>query len=63
MGLADSIGKRIHSLGGIARVIPKVLALPRDDESPAVDESRYARSLRLLTPRARRSTEPEIQFR
>ena len=62
MDLADSIGKRIQSLSGLARVIPKVLALPRDDESPAIDESRYARSLRLLTPRARRSTEPEIQF-
>jgi cyclopropane-fatty-acyl-phospholipid synthase len=62
MGLADSIGKRLQSLRGVARVIAKVLVLPRDDESPAIDESRYARSLRLLTPRARRSTEPEIQF-
>jgi len=62
MGLADAIGNRIQSFAGIVRVIPKVLALPRDDESPAVNESRYARSLRLLTPRARKSTEPEIQF-
>ena len=62
MDLGDSIGRRIQSVSGIARMIPKVLALPRDDESPAIDESRYARSLRLLTPRARRSTESEIQF-
>jgi len=62
MGLADAIGKRIQSFGGIARLIPKVLALPRDDDSPPLDETRYARSLRLLTPGARKSTEPEIQF-
>ncbi|MFL5529179.1 MAG: class I SAM-dependent methyltransferase, partial [Gemmatimonadaceae bacterium] len=62
MGLGDAIGKRVQSLAGIARLIPKVLALPRDDASPPLDESRYARSLRLLTPRARRSTESEIQF-
>ena len=62
MGLGDSIGKRIQSVGGIARLIPKVLALPRDDEAPPLHESRYGRSLRLLTPRARTSTEAEIRF-
>ena len=62
MGLADAIGKRIQSFAGIARLIPRVLALPRDDDSPPLDETRYARSLRLLTPGARKSTEPEIQF-
>jgi cyclopropane-fatty-acyl-phospholipid synthase len=62
MGLGDSIGKRIQSLGGIAQLIPKVLALPRDDEAPPLHESRYGRSLRLLTPRARKSTEAEIRF-
>ena len=62
MGLGDAIGKRIQSVAGIARLIPGVLSLPRDDEAPAVDESRYARSLRLLTPRGRKSTESEIQF-
>ena len=62
MGLGDSASNRIQSFAGILRLIPKVLALPRDDETPAVDESRYARSLRLLTPRARKSTESEIQF-
>jgi cyclopropane-fatty-acyl-phospholipid synthase len=61
MGLGDSIGKRIQSVGGIARLIQKVLALPRDDESPPL-ENRYARSLRLLTPRGRKSTESEIRF-
>jgi len=62
MGLADAIARRILSFGGIARLIPKVLALPRDDDSPPLDETRYTRSLRLLTPGARKSTEPEIQF-
>src|SRR6202162_4793949 len=62
MGLGDSIGKRIQSVGGIARLISKVLALPRDDEAPPLNESRYGRSLRLLTPRSRKSTEAEIRF-
>ncbi|HEY0527774.1 MAG TPA: cyclopropane-fatty-acyl-phospholipid synthase family protein [Gemmatimonadaceae bacterium] len=62
MDLGDVVGKRIQSLGGIAKLIPKVLALPRDEEAPALDETRYARSLRLLTPRGRKSTESEIQF-
>lgn len=62
IGLGDAIGNRIQSLGGIARLIPRVLALPRDDERAPLAENRYARSLRLLTPTARKSTEPEIQF-
>jgi cyclopropane-fatty-acyl-phospholipid synthase len=62
MGLGDSVGKRIQSIGGIARLIPRVLALPRDDEAPPLNESRYGRSLRLLTPRSRKSTEAEIRF-
>ena len=62
MGLADSISKRVQSFGGILNLIPKVLALPRDDETPGVAHTRYARTLRLLTPRSRKSTESEIQF-
>ena len=62
MGLGDSIGRNVQSAGGIAQLIPRVLALPRDDEAPPLDESRYSRSLRLLTPRARKSTESEIRF-
>jgi len=62
MGLGDAVGNRIQSLGGIARLIPKVLALPRDDDKPPLSENRYSRSLRLLTPTGRKSTEPEIQF-
>lgn len=62
MGLADAIGSRIRSAGGIARLVPSVLALPRDDEATSLDETRYSRSLRLLSPRARKSTEPEIRF-
>jgi len=62
MGLADDIGKRIQSIRGLTLVAALTMALPRDDDSPAIDESRYARSLRLLTPRARKSTESEIRF-
>jgi cyclopropane-fatty-acyl-phospholipid synthase len=62
MGLGDAVGNRIQSLGGIARLIPRVLALPRDDDKVPLSESRYARSLRLLTPAGRKSTKPEIQF-
>ena len=62
MGLGDAIGKRIQSIRAIAGLMPKVLALPTDDDSPAVEKSRYARSLRLLTPRARKGTESEIRF-
>jgi cyclopropane-fatty-acyl-phospholipid synthase len=62
ISLGDSVGKRIQSVGGIMRLIPKVLALPRDDEAPRVDRARYARALRLLTPGSRRSSESEIRF-
>jgi len=62
MGIGDSIGRRIQSMGGVAQLIPKVLALPRDDEAPPLNETRYGRSLRLLTPRSRKSTEAEIRF-
>ncbi|HUR00046.1 MAG TPA: cyclopropane-fatty-acyl-phospholipid synthase family protein [Gemmatimonadaceae bacterium] len=62
MGLADAIGSRVQNAAGIAKVIPKVLGLPKDDAAPPLDETRYARSLRLLTPRARKSTESEIRF-
>ena len=61
MGLGDVISSRIQSARALSRLIPKVLALPRDDEAPR-HESRYVRSLRLLTPRTRRSGESEIQF-
>lgn len=60
--LSDSICKNVQSAEGIARLIPRVLALPGDDEAPPLDESRYSRSLRLLTPRGRKSTESEIRF-
>ena len=61
MGLSDDIGRNVQSGGGIARLLPSVLALPKDDEAPPLHESRYTRGLRLLTPR-RKSTESEIRF-
>ena len=62
MGLGDAVGNRVQSLGGIARLIPRVLALPRDDDKVPLSQNRYARTLRLLTPAGRKSTGPEIQF-
>jgi cyclopropane-fatty-acyl-phospholipid synthase len=62
MYLSDTIGRNVQSGGGFARLLPRVMALPKDDEAPPLDETRYSRGLRLLTPRARKSTESEIQF-
>ena len=62
MGLADDIGKNVQSAGGFAKLLPAVLALPKDDEAPPLDETRYSRGLRLLTPRARKSSASEIRF-
>ena len=61
MGLADTIGRNVQSGGGIARLLPAVIALPKDDEAPPLDETRYSRGLRLLTPR-RKGSAPEIRF-
>jgi cyclopropane-fatty-acyl-phospholipid synthase len=62
MGLADVIAKNVQSGGGLAKLLPGVLALPKDDEAPPLDENRYSRGLRLLTPRVRKSAAPEIRF-
>jgi len=62
MWLSDAIGKNVQSGGGLAKLLPVVLALPKDDEAPRPEDSRYARGLRLLTPRVRKSTESEIRF-
>lgn len=62
MGLGDAIAKRIQSVAGVARLVRSIFALPRDDQTRDVQESRYERSLRLLTPRARKSAESEIRF-
>ena len=62
MGLADDIGKNVQSPGAFAKLLPAVLALPKDDEAPPLDETRYSRGLRLLKPRGRKSTESEIRF-
>src|SRR5687767_3702217 len=61
MGLADNIGRNVQSAGGVAKLLPKVMALPKDDEAPPLDESRYSRGLRLLSPR-RKGSAPEIRF-
>jgi cyclopropane-fatty-acyl-phospholipid synthase len=61
-GLADQIASRINSLGGAASLIPKLLALPSDDERPAAAAGRYARARRALSRRFRRSGAAEIRF-
>src|SRR5438132_13573997 len=61
MTLGDAIGARLAAPGSIARLVSSVLALPIDDEAPG-DLRRHSRRLRLLTPRARKSAAPELQF-
>src|SRR5258708_35612156 len=61
MSIGDQIGDRIQSLRGAAALLPKVLALPKDDD-PDVESSRYLRALRLVSSGARRATAREIQF-
>src|SRR5688500_6114827 len=62
MGLTDKIGRNVQSAPAAAAAVPQARALPRDDEAPPLDERRYTRGLRLLKPRARKSTESEIRF-
>jgi cyclopropane-fatty-acyl-phospholipid synthase len=61
MSLGDSIAGRLGSASAVAALVPHLLALPIDDEAPG-DLRRHSRALRLLTPTARKSAAPEIQF-
>ncbi len=61
MSIGDQIGDRIQSLRGAVALLPKVLALPKDDD-PDVESSRYRRALRLVSSGARRATAGEIEF-
>lgn len=61
IGESDAIGSRIQTLGGAAKLIPMVFALPKHDDA-GLEASQYKRALRLLTPRSRRSSAAEIQF-
>ncbi|HWL40987.1 MAG TPA: class I SAM-dependent methyltransferase [Gemmatimonadaceae bacterium] len=62
MGLSDTIGRNVQSGGGLAKLIPRVVVLPKDDEAPRIEESRYRRGLRLITTRKRKAAESEIRF-
>jgi cyclopropane-fatty-acyl-phospholipid synthase len=62
MSIGDSVASRIESFGGLARVIPLVLALPSSDETEAERLRKRGTRLRLLTPRARKGGADEIQF-
>jgi cyclopropane-fatty-acyl-phospholipid synthase len=61
MSLGDSIGSRINSLGGLARLLPLVLALPVDDIADAHLRRRHTK-LKLLNPHVRNGGAEEIQF-
>jgi cyclopropane-fatty-acyl-phospholipid synthase len=61
MSLGDVVGSRIQSFGGLARLLPLVLALPAADYSDA-DLRRRRTRLRLLTPHSRNGGADEIQF-
>jgi cyclopropane-fatty-acyl-phospholipid synthase len=60
--LADGIASRIKSVGGAVAMLPRLLALPTDDERPAPAESRYARARRAVSHGLRKSDSPEIRF-
>ena len=66
MGLADVMGARINTLRGVAALLPRIIALPRDeDAAPDLDPVRYSRSGGAATAgagAARRSAEKEIRF-
>ena len=59
--LGDVIGNRIQSLAGAAKLIPKVIALPKQDD-PELESSQYKRALRLLSGGTRGGGAKAIQF-
>jgi hypothetical protein len=56
MSIADQIGSRIQSVSRAVALLPKVLALPADDD-PHVEKSRYKSAVNLVKPGARRGTD------
>lgn len=61
--LGDEIAARINSTSGVRRLLPRLVALPSDDEKPDPQASRYTRARRALANRRRRrSAASEIQF-
>src|SRR5260221_1109145 len=60
MSIGDQIGDRIQSLRGAVSLLPKVLALPKDDD-PDVESSRYRRALRPVSSGAPRANAREIE--
>jgi cyclopropane-fatty-acyl-phospholipid synthase len=61
MSIADQIGSRIQSVSRAVALLPKVLALPADDD-PHVEKSRYKSAVNLVKPGARRGTAGAIEF-
>ena len=61
--LGDEISARINSPRGALALLPKLVALPSDDERPDAGASRYRRARNALASRARRrSSAAEIRF-
>ena len=60
MGITDAIGERIQTVGGLVRLLPQIIALPKDDD-PEVEQSRYQRARGALSS-SRKSEAEEIRF-
>jgi len=64
MGLGDSMGARLQSPGAFARLLPKLLVLPRDSaaEKNEAVQSRFSRALKLAGGNRRSSDADAIQY-
>lgn len=64
MSLADDIGKRVQSGSAFARLLPKLVALPRDPSSAPreIKGTRFSRGLARLLPNRRPGDEKAIQY-
>ena len=64
MSLADDIGNRVQSGKAFAQLLPKLIALPRDQSSAPreVKGTRFSRGIRRLLPTWRPGDEKAIQY-
>src|SRR5688500_18037586 len=64
MSLADDIGRRVQSPAALARLLPKLVALPRDTSSgpSEVKGTRFSRGVQRLLPTWRPGDEKAIRY-
>ena len=64
MSLGDDIGNRVQSGKAFAQLLPKLIALPRDDSSAPrqVKGTRFSRGIKRLLPTWRHGDEKAIQY-